>query len=147
MSLILSNSNSEGPRSGAPPTTSAKAAGKPPQYVSALLPFSDALPYYDRDLDNDPSLRARVEREIAKELARGEASGSGGAGRRSVEERLGPKFEFTKVSIVSGAAGGRSIASTAMLTSTLFTCSFDLSTHSTHPIPGTKAFAARAARA
>ena len=38
--------------------------------VAARLPYSDALPYYDRDIDTKPGLRAAVQREIENERRR-----------------------------------------------------------------------------
>ncbi|PWN49707.1 hypothetical protein IE53DRAFT_388039 [Violaceomyces palustris] len=57
----------------------------PPRPYSASIFSADALPYYDREIETQPGLRAKVEKEIASEqknLAKVE------------EDRLPPKFEL-----------------------------------------------------
>jgi pre-mRNA-splicing factor SPF27 len=93
MALVLQNGRD------APTASSSTAKGKRPLYTSSLLPFTDALPYYDRDIDTDAQLRAKVEREVERETEKmRKEKGKGKEREREMDERIGKAFEFTKVS-------------------------------------------------
>lgn len=99
MALVLQNGGSNAHPAS---SSSAAAKGKRPLYTSSLLPFTDALPYYDRDIDTDAQLRAKVEREVEREMENlRKEKGKGKERERELEERIGKAFEFTKVSIQS----------------------------------------------
>lgn len=60
----------------------------------ASLPPSDALPYFDDEI-NKPGMQAKVERELAAEMAKAAGSGNGAAAARMVaEDRLPPPLEL-----------------------------------------------------
>lgn len=96
MALVLQNGSNASTAS-----SSSAAKGKRPVYTSSLLPFTDALPYYDKDIDTDAQLRAKVEREVEREMEKlRKEKGKGKEREREMDERIGRAFEFTKVSFL-----------------------------------------------
>lgn len=73
-------------------TTGSAAAPRP------RLPPTDALPYYDREIDEVPGLRTRVEREVAAEMARAGATTQANARVPDSDARLPPVPQLLKVS-------------------------------------------------
>ncbi|KDN36420.1 hypothetical protein K437DRAFT_265304 [Tilletiaria anomala UBC 951] len=86
--LVLANGGSS--NEAGPSRPSLQRQSTPP-YRSSLLPFTDALPYYDQDLEQDASLRARIDREIRREM-----EGTDLATNKTIEDRIGPAFDFSE---------------------------------------------------